>query len=87
MIKTRANKLTETHLVQLVDQGKGVGGEAEAPGVDLGVLHADLVIQLGLGPLVVDNGAAQGVDDGQLGEVSISTHGNAGVLTGVEQSH
>ena len=87
MMKLKANKLTETHLVQLVDQGEVVGGEAEAPGVELGVLHTELVLQLDLGPLVVDNGAAQGVDDGHLGEVSISTHGNAGVLTGVEQPH
>ena len=86
MMKLKANKLTETHLVQLVDQGEVVGGEAEAPGVELGVLHADLVLQLDLGPLVVDNGAAQGVDDGHLGGVSASTQRDAGLLAGVEQS-
>ena len=38
--------------VQEVDQGQVVGGEADALGVELGVLDGDLVLDLDLGPPV-----------------------------------
>ena len=71
--------------VQQVDQGQVVGGEADALGVELRVLDAESVLYLDLGPGLVDDGPAPGVDDGHMARVS--GHGDAGLLARVDQPH
>ena len=53
-------------LVQQVDQGQVAGGEADALGVELGVLQTQSVLQLDLSPGLVEESPGPGVSPGRL---------------------
>ena len=70
--------------VQEVNQGEVVCSEADAAGVELGVLDADGVLYLDLDPGLVDESSGLRVDDGHL--PAGGAHGQPGLVSRVGQS-